>query len=992
MVTNKLLKQKFYIKQNKGRRTRKFTLLVYFVLFSVTVGILSIFDFGYFLDSRGAVTVTSVASGNWGDGTTWSTGLVPGSADDVTIQDGYTVTLNGDYTCASLTITAPTSNGASQLTIADGYTLTSTGNVTLNGGSNNSRDANLVAEGTGIITLSGDFVVNASSAQRSLVDFSAGASTMNLGDRLTINSAVSWDMGSAATVNFNGAIAQTIPVSAGLKFHHITTNNSSATGVNVDADVSKNKLSGDLRVQSGIFDNNGYAVDGTGTFEVANGATYVLKGSSSFSTAFASVVLGASSTVQYDGNGPQTIAEQNYGNLTSSDVGDRTLPGNKTIGIAGTFTYGGNNYTVTNSTVEYNGATAQTITAFNYYHLTSSGTGARTIPSSGTVRIAGNFTPGTNSYTITGSTIQFNGSGTGNGASDIPAFNYNNLTSSSTGDRTLASTGTIEVAGTFTPGTNTYTITGSTIEFNSTGSQTIPAFNYNNLSSANGGGRTLASSGTIGIAGTFTEGGSTHTVTGSTVDFNGSTTQSIPNFNFNNLTVSNTDVGLSGDVTVPADLVITGTLNTAGGNVTLGGDWTNNGTYTHGSKTITFNGTGTQTIGGSSSTTFFGLTVNKSSGGITLNGPITIESTLTLTAGIITSTSSNLLTFDVTAIVSGGSSSTYISGPAAKNTNSTSTFTFPLGDNSYYRPLTVVPSNTNTTTFTAEYFNSSYSNTTSLGTGLDHVSTLEYFQLDRGGTGTKADANVTLSWDSFSQVNSSYLSELRVGRWDGTEWTDMGNSSYTGDASSGSVTSNLVTQFSPFILGSSTTNNPLPVDLLSFTAEPQGMNVEITWKTASEANNDYFTIERSKNGVHFEELADINGSGNSNETILYIYDDENPLEGISYYRLKQTDFDGQFKYFPVKSVKWGDANEFKIMSIGPNPVINKLKIKYKMPESTIIKLSVVNLNGELLFEEYIFSSRGGNDYVLYKVDNLESGVYVLSLRYTDTILTYKFIK
>ena len=62
----------------------------------------------------------------------------------------------------------------------------------------------------------------------------------------------------------------------------------------------------------------------------------------------------------------------------------------------------------------------------------------------------GAFTPGTNTYTITGSTINFNGAG----AQTIPAFNYNNLTSSSTGARTLAGAGTIGVAGTFTPGTN----------------------------------------------------------------------------------------------------------------------------------------------------------------------------------------------------------------------------------------------------------------------------------------------------------------------------------------------------------------------------------------------------------------------------------------------------------------------------------------------------------------------------------------------------------
>src|SRR5439155_152633 len=143
--------------------------------------------------------------------------------------------------------------------------------------------------------------------------------------------------------------------------------------------------------------------------------------------------------------------------------------------------------------------------------------GARTLASSGTVGVAGTFTPGTNAYTITGSTVNFNGAE----IERASAMENNNLTSSSTGARTLASSGTVGVAGTFTPGANTYTITGSTVDFNGAGAQTISAFNYNNLTSSSTGARTLASSGAVGVAGTFTPGTNAYTVTGSTVNFNG---------------------------------------------------------------------------------------------------------------------------------------------------------------------------------------------------------------------------------------------------------------------------------------------------------------------------------------------------------------------------------------------------------------------------------------------------------------------------------------
>ena len=167
---------------------------------------------------------------------------------------------------------------------------------------------------------------------------------------------------------------------------------------------------------------------------------------------------------------------------------------------------------------------------------TSSSTGARTLASSGTVGVAGTFTPGTNAYTITGSTVDFNGAG----AQTIPAFAYNNLTSSSTGARTLASSGTIGVRGTFTPGTNAYAVTGSTVNFNGAGAQTIPAFAYNNLTSSSTGARTLASAARSVLPARFAPGTNLYTITGSTVDFNGSAKQTIPAFAYNNLTSSST--------------------------------------------------------------------------------------------------------------------------------------------------------------------------------------------------------------------------------------------------------------------------------------------------------------------------------------------------------------------------------------------------------------------------------------------------------------------
>ncbi|HJT68495.1 MAG TPA: choice-of-anchor Q domain-containing protein [Pyrinomonadaceae bacterium] len=344
------------------------------------------------------------------------------------------------------------------------------------------------------------------------------------------------------------------------------------------------------------------------------------------------------STIDFNGTGAETIPAFNYNNLTSSSSGGRTLANAGTIGVAGNFTPGTNVFTITGSTIDYNGSGGQTISAFNYNNLTSSNSGARTLASSGTIGVASVFTPGTNTYTITGSTINFNGGG----AQSIPAFNYFNLISSSTGARTLPNGATVGVAGGFNPGTNAFTITGSTIDFNGANPQTITAFNYNNLTSSNSGARTLANAGTIGVASVFTPGSNTYTITGSTVDFNGSGSQTIPAFNFNNLTSSST-----------------GARTLAGsGSIGIAGVFTpGTNAYTITNSTVIFNGTSPQTLP-SGFTTYNNLTLNNTAG-VTGFAGLTVQGLIRVQAGTFTSSSTyNNVQIDSGATLAGVSATT----------------------------------------------------------------------------------------------------------------------------------------------------------------------------------------------------------------------------------------------------------------------------------------------------------------------------------------------
>ena len=193
--------------------------------------------------------------------------------------------------------------------------------------------------------------------------------------------------------------------------------------------------------------------------------------------------------------------------------------------------------------------------------------------------------------------------------------------------------------------------------------------------------------------------------------------------------------------------------------------------------------------------------------------------------------------------------------------------------------------------FTAEYFYANpqvvYGN--ALDVTLDHISSCEYWIIDR--TSGTLNKNVTLTWDNTS-CGVTLLPDLRVARFNNTFWANEGNTATTGSVAAGTVTSGVVTSFSPFTLSSVTAANPLPVELLNFNAAYNGHAVDLNWTTVSEINNDYFTVTRSADGFYFYDLKTIDGAGNSGTQKFYATKDNEPLSGISYYRLKQTDFDG----------------------------------------------------------------------------------------------------
>ncbi|WP_420318981.1 T9SS type A sorting domain-containing protein [Ekhidna sp.] len=456
-------------------------------------------------------------------------------------------------------------------------------------------------------------------------------------------------------------------------------------------------------------------------------------------------------------------------------------------------------------------------------------------------------------------TINFNGSGNQNVYTPVSSYHHlliggglikslqgnldinGDLTISSTlndGNDNITIAGNWINNGTFTQGSGTVTFDGTTSITGSSittlpnviisGTLTGHPTNLNIEGNWTNDGTYTANSGTVTFMGTTTMGGSAITSFNEVV-ISSSLTGHPTNMNVasdwsNNGTFTNnggmvTFIGtstLSGSSTSSFhDITISGSLTgVSSGNFNVAGDWNNaGGTFTHNNGTVTFNGTTASSISNTGSGNFNNLTINNitATDAVTLNNGITVDGVLTLTDGHLVSSASNLITLGTSASVSGTSDASFIQGPVAKNTNTTATFTFPVGDNNSYRNIEITPTSTNATTFTARYYRANQALGTGLGTGIDHISSWEYWELERSGA-TPANADVTLTWDANSQVDN--LTDLRVAQFDGSNWIDNGNDATTGTTTAGTVKANAVSSFTTknFVLASSTNNNPLSND------------------------------------------------------------------------------------------------------------------------------------------------------------------------------------
>ena len=175
--------------------------------------------------------------------------------------------------------------------------------------------------------------------------------------------------------------------------------------------------------------------------------------------------------------------------------------------------------------------------------------------------------------------------------------------------------------------------------------------------------------------------------------------------------------------------------------------------------------------------------------------------------------------------------------------------------------------------------------------------------------------------------------------------------------------------------------NPLPIELIEFTGTKNDQSLDLKWSTASERNNDYFTLEHSVDGINFEVIDRVIGAGTTNERQEYSYPNAVLQGGINYYRLSQTDFDGTAKRLEIIAIEEDKLSS--IFSVYPNPnVERKINISFNSTSKTPVTYKLYSMYGQLLGSEELYSTDQINKIELPEVGSQ----FILELEQDNQII------
>jgi hypothetical protein len=355
---------------------------------------------------------------------------------------------------------------------------------------------------------------------------------------------------------------------------------------------------------------------------------------------------------------------------------------------------------------------------------------------------------------------------------------------------------------------------------------------------------------------------------------------------------------------------------------------------------------------------------------ISLAGNITVNGALTLTSGIL---NTGVYTVDLgttgtiaEATPSATAPTSYVIGnvKATRNTGSTSG-TVNFGG------LGVELTETTKTNNSTEVIR-----TTGIGcVALTHTGITRYFTITPANDNA---LNGTMIFHYFDhEITGHTEANLDIYKSIDTRVTWTGYRP-TRNAANNTLTLAAITSFSDWT-ASDGVNSFLPIKLVSFSQKQTTNGIQVSWITGTETNNDFFTIEQSTDGVTWERVTRVKGAGNSTQERTYSFTDTNPYEGIIYYRLKQTDFNGVFTYSDITSMNIQKTDTIQCV-VYPTPASNSnCNIQIYAPQTGFYTIEITDIIGKVLFSKEIEITKTAENFNLSNECNFASSMYYLNI-------------
>ncbi|MDD5571346.1 MAG: hypothetical protein PHD97_09370 [Bacteroidales bacterium] len=893
---------------------------------------------GFKVTNNGAVTITNTAAGTLtGVGGTWEQGgsstlNYAGSTITSIVLDATTNTPN----------TVDYNRGGNQTTYGTSYynlKLSTSGAKTL----------------TSLTTINNDFTLSSTSTLTSAL-----AAGLSVHGDLSIGSGVTFTANANdLTVDLTTAVDGTLTVSNVTGTKTLTGDVTMSGAVNFTA-AETLTLSGNLTMTAGSSINNGGGT--TGILPVAGGLT-VNSGGTSTVGRCTFTVTGISAI-----NGTLAINDING----TKALGTVSVNNGGTVDISAAATITTSNLTINSGGTWNNSAGVAAVTVSG--DLTVSSTSVFTNSAATTYAISGNisvasdattFTPGDGVYTLSGTSKTIGGTAT---SLSIPSVSVTAVASitNDIASLTVGTLLTVASPGTFTNNNSKEVIT--TTALSGTGSF------------IQGTNSILRIRGTSGIT-TLTA-----TASGNTVYYNSNSAgQNVKATTYHHLAIDKSGyiatllsgMTLNGNLTISA-----GTLADAGYTLTVKGDITNSATHssTGAGELLLKGGSLDHHISGGGS---FGNIELQDGLGAALGDGITVTGTLIFTAGNL-DINGKVLTLSGSGTLSSESNSSRIVDNAVTKGYIQATATINNGTSTFGNIGATLTSTANLGSVTIKRGHAEQISTDPTYSG--HKSILRYYDITPTNSGLETQLTLTYFDNELNGLTESNF-KFYFSTNTGSTWREVNPSSYDNSANTA-----YINQF--FLGGTRWTlgngGSPLPIELLSFSGVYENKKVPLYWSTAAEINNDYFTIERSTDGEKFEIITDVKGAGNSNTILKYSAVDNNPPQGIVYYRLKQTDFDGKFKYSDVISVKV-DVNVQGIEVSQPYFNGSNIKAVITNLSGTDLYVEIYNVLGAVYYSELFKPSQGYID-INVKVNNLsKGGVYFLRIFNGKEYVVKKFV-